>query len=144
MRRGLGVWSVAAAVLLAGCASGPSGEVATRAQSQLVGMPKSRLLSCAGVPARQAEAGGNEYFTYVQRPSYAGGGPSTSIGVGGGSGGVGVGLGFGFPLFGTSSDGGGCEATFTISGGVVQRLTYPAGSHLPSCAAIVENCVPPP
>lgn len=143
MRRALGLLSAAAALVLTGCASGPSGEVATRAQSQLVGMPKARLLSCAGVPARQAEAGGNEYFTYVQRPSYAGGGPSTSIGVGGGSGGVGVGLGFGLPLFSSGGDNG-CEATFTISSGVVQRLTYPAGSHLPSCAAIVENCVPPP
>lgn len=142
MRIALGLMSAAVALTLAGCASGPAGEVATRAQSQMVGMPKARLLSCAGVPARQAEASGNEYFTYVQRPSYAGGGPSTSIGVGGGSGGVGVGLGFGLPLFSSGGDSG-CEATFTISGGVVQRLTYPAGSHLPSCAAIVENCVPP-
>lgn len=143
-RRGL--WGIAGvAVLLtvlAGCAAGPRTELAQRAQTSMVGMPKANLLACAGVPARQASAGGNEYYTYVAPPSYAGG-PSTSVGIGGGSGGsgVGVGIGLGIPLFSGGSDG--CEATVMLTNDRVQRVTYPAGASLPSCADLVQNCVPP-
>jgi hypothetical protein len=130
-------------VMLAGCADGARTQLAQQAQTGLVGMPKGQLLSCAGVPARQAAAEGREYFTYVHG-SGTGGGPSTSIGIGGGSGGwgsgVGVGLGFGFPLFGGGSAGY-CEATFVLQNGVVQRVTYPAGANLPDCGSIVQNCM---
>lgn len=126
--------------LLAACAAGQGAQIAERARSELVGMPKDRLLSCAGVPDRQAAAGGREYYTYVSRSS-TGYSPSSSIGIGGGSGGVGLGLGFGIPLGG---GGGGCEATFVLGpAGTVEQISYPAGTSPGACAPIVENCVAP-
>lgn len=136
------VLSVGCGVLLA-CATGPGAETAQRARTALVGMPKERLLSCAGVPERQAAVNGKEYYTYVQRGSGAIS-PSTSVGIGaaggGGGGGVGLGLGFGFPVGGGSQ---GCEATFVLGGGVVEQVSYPASASLSACAPIVQNCLPP-
>lgn len=140
MHKVLSVGAVVLGVMLAGCAEGPKAQLAQRAQTTLVGMPKSQLLSCAGVPARQAAADAREYYTYVHGSGYGVGGPSTSIGIGGGSGGVGLGLGLGFPLFGGGS-GGYCEATFVLQSGVVQQVNYPAGSNLPDCGSIVQNCM---
>lgn len=143
MRAMVSLGAVLAGMALVGCAEGPRAQVAQQAQTALVGMPKSRLLSCAGVPARQAAADGREYYTYVHGSGYGYGGPSTSIGVGGGSSsGVGVGLGLGFPLFGGGSSGY-CEATFVLQNGVVQQVNYPAGSYLPDCGSIVQNCMAP-
>jgi len=139
MVRALSAGALVLGVMLAGCAEGPRTEMAQQAQTGLVGMPKGQLLSCAGVPARQAAAEGREYFTYVHGSGY-GGGPTTSIGIGGGSGGVGLGLGLGFPLFGGGS-GGYCEATFVLQNGVVQQVNYPAGANLPDCGSIVQNCM---
>jgi len=135
---------LAAVAVLASCASaGPQIEIAQRAQTELVGMPKGQLLSCAGVPERQAAAEGAEYLTYVAPPTYSGGGPNLGLGVGGGSGGVGLGVGLGFPLFGGGgSSSPGCDATFMLRGDVVQRVTYPAGADLARCGAILANCVP--
>ncbi|CAO3433936.1 hypothetical protein [Azospirillum doebereinerae] len=130
--------------VLAACATGPGAEVAQRAQTELVGMPRDRLLACAGVPERQATAEGRDYYTYVARPS-GGYGPSSGIGIGAGGGsfgsGVGLGLGFSLPVGGTST---GCEATVVLGrGGAVEQVSYPAGASLSACAPIVENCVRP-
>ena len=148
MRRGQVTWAPAliiggaAGLLLTACATGPSPEIARNAQTALVGMPKQALLSCAGVPDRQAQAGGREYYTYVQRPT-GGYGPSTSVGIGGGSSsGVGLGLGFGLPLGGGGSPG--CEATFVLDNGIVQQVSYPGNVSLSDCSAIVQNCMPAP
>ncbi|WP_207458332.1 hypothetical protein [Azospirillum sp. SYSU D00513] len=131
----------ATAVLLAACAGGPAADMAQQARTSLVGMPKQALLSCAGVPDRQAEAGGREFYSYVQRPTGGYGGPSTSIGIGGGSSsGIGLGLGFGLPLGGGGDSG--CEATFTLENGVVRQLVYAPDASLSSCAPIVRNCMP--
>ncbi|WP_431856967.1 hypothetical protein [Azospirillum sp.] len=134
--------ALAGVVMLAGCADGTRTQMAQQAQTGLVGMPKSRLLSCAGVPARQAAAEGREYYTYVHGSGY-GGGPSAGIGIGGGSGNVGLGLGLGFPLFGGGS-GGYCEATFVLQNDVVRQVNYPAGASLPDCGSIVQNCMGAP
>ncbi len=135
-----------AAALLASCAN-PGQERATalaeRARTVLVGMPESILLSCAGVPERRAAQDDAVFYTYADPGVPANvAGPGASIGVGGGSGGVGVGVGLGFPIVGAAG-GRGVEATFTIRDGVVQRVVYGAGSWLPDCAAIVNNCVGP-
>ncbi|PWC34339.1 hypothetical protein [Azospirillum sp. TSO35-2] len=132
------------AVILAGCATGPDPDVARRAQTSMVGMSKSNLLSCAGVPDRQATASGREYYTYVA-PATGAYSPGSSIGIGagsfGGSGGVGLGLGFGVPIGGGSY---GCEATVVLGPrGTVEQVSYPAGVSLSSCTPIVRNCVPP-
>lgn len=134
-----------AAAILAGCATGPDPEIARRAQTAMVGMPKADLLACAGVPDRQATAAGREYYTYVARPAVAYS-PGSSIGIGagsfGGSGGVGLGLGFGVPVGGNTSTG--CEATVVIgTRGTVEQVSYPAGAMLSACTPIVSNCMAP-
>ena len=142
--RGVGLCLGVSAVLLAACATGPGAEVAQRAQIELIGMPRDQLFACAGVPERQASAGGRDYYTYVARPAAAYS-PSSSIGIGagsfGGGGGVGLGLGFGVPVGGGSA---GCEATVVLGrSGAVEQVSYPAGAPLSACAPIVENCLRP-
>lgn len=128
-----------ATAVLAACASGPGADVARRAQTELIGMPKDVLLSCAGVPERQAVASGREYYTYVARPTAAIS-PLSSVGIGGGSGGVGLGVGLGVPIGTSGSDG--CETTVVLGPtGRVEQVSYPAGASLSACAPLVQNCV---
>ncbi|MGQ9367481.1 hypothetical protein [Azospirillum sp. ST 5-10] len=136
--------ALAPMLLLAACATGADdAALVRRAQTAMVGMPKAQLLSCAGVPARQATADGAEFYTYVSRGAYGYGGPSTSLGVAGGSGGVGLGIGLGFPLFGSGTRTyEGCEATVVLGGDIVRRVTFPPGADPSACAPIVQNCVP--
>ena len=145
---------VAAAALLglAACAD-PEADAALAAQSALVGMPKSTLLACAGVPERQTRAGTQEYLTYQSGSfSYQAPPPPPGYGWGGygwgvpGWGGPGWRRGLDYdpwdyypPLPGTIRDER-CLATFTLDRGVVERLVYRATSRA-SCAAIVQNCL---
>ncbi|WP_448205506.1 hypothetical protein [Azospirillum sp. sgz302134] len=129
--------------LLASCATGPDPQVARRAQTEMLGMPKERLLACAGVPARQAAANGREYYTYAERgPDYIG--PGSSIGVGGfggSSSGVGLGLSFGLPVGGPNVRT--CEVTVVLGPGGVEQVSYPANADLSTCTPVVQNCVRP-
>ncbi|WP_372394355.1 hypothetical protein ABMY26_04820 [Azospirillum sp. HJ39] len=144
MRRSLAVAALAAAAALAGCAN-PAADEALVAQTALIGMPKETLLSCAGVPERQAAVDNREFFTYrssrlVSYPSppplgYYGGGwgwPYYGYGYGG--------AGYGYEV--SSYD---CEATFSLRNGVVERVVYGGASggsaRLGQCYAIVQNCV---
>ncbi|WP_207456254.1 hypothetical protein [Azospirillum sp. SYSU D00513] len=136
------------AALLASCAN-PAAEQALFAQNALTGMPKETLLSCAGVPDRQATAGNMEYFTYSSSRivTY----PGSSLGFYGGPWGPHYGYGAGFPAFAPEVASLECEATFTLRNGVVERIVYGghsgAGSRLGQCYTIVQNClalVPPP
>ncbi|HEY0832613.1 MAG TPA: hypothetical protein VGE72_01785 [Azospirillum sp.] len=138
MRR-LGLTAVAAGITA--CAN-PAADQAIVAQTALVGMPKATLLSCAGVPERQASADGREFFTYhtgriVTFPAtgslYAGG-----LRSGWGYGGWG---GWGWPAYTADVRNYTCEATFTLRGGVVERVVYGGGSDLGECHAIVQNCL---
>lgn len=142
MRMVVRVAGLAALAVLAACASGgPEIELAQRAQTALVGLPKARLLSCAGVPSRQAVADGTEYLTYSALPDYVGDGPVGTLGLGEATGeGVGLGLGIGVPAF-SSRGTQGCDATFVLRGGVVQQVSYPVGANVEDCGAIVANCM---
>ncbi|MBP2303155.1 hypothetical protein [Azospirillum picis] len=129
------------AASLAGCAN-PSADQAMFAQTALIGMPKETLLTCAGVPNRQATVDNREYFTYnssriVSYPSppigYYGWGPRY------------YGYGYGWPDYGyevTSYD---CQATFSLRNGIVERVVYGGASggsaRLGQCYAIVQNCL---
>lgn len=134
-----------AAAALAACANADA-EKAAGARTSLVGMPKERLLACAGVPDKSATVDNLEYYTYSSheaRPS----GSGVSIGLGG-FGGVGGGLfggGIGVPLSSPSVKT--CEATFTLRNGRVETLSYGGngsdGAPLGQCWHIVENCAPP-
>lgn len=49
--------------LLSGGASAHRSQVATRGQTELIGMSKKELLSCAGVPVRQERVDDLEFLT---------------------------------------------------------------------------------
>ncbi|MDD3445413.1 MAG: hypothetical protein PHS60_08380 [Zavarzinia sp.] len=135
---------------LAGCAS-PRADAALEAQNSLIGMPKTKLLSCAGAPAASAQSGPNEeVLTYESRRITGyGGGPSFGVGVFGGSGNVGYAM--GFPVFGTPyvEDVDNCRASFTLRDGIVVRVVYGGSDgrttrRLEQCYQIIENCLQPP
>ncbi|MBP2295526.1 hypothetical protein [Azospirillum rugosum] len=129
--------------LTTACAD-PGADAALAAQSALVGMPKGTLMSCAGVPQRETASGGLEFLTY-QAGSVSYYAPPPPIGYPWGA--------PGWrrraldydpwdyypPVPGDVVDRR-CEATFTLDGGVVQRLVYRASSQ-GACAAIVQNCL---
>ena len=59
-----------AVLVLAGCAN-PRSEAAARAGTELVGIPKEMLYSCAGVPDREQQVGDRERITYVRGSTYS-------------------------------------------------------------------------
>lgn len=108
-------------------------EIASRAQTELVGISKKDLLLCAGVPLRQERIEDLEFLTF------AGGGDNVGSAV----------------AINTSPDTAVvsgksarryCEATFVLKNGMVQKVNYQGrtGGVLTKgeqCAFIVENCV---
>lgn len=135
---------LAAPVALATACADPGADEALAAQSALIGMPKGTLLSCAGVPQREASSGGQEFLTYrTGSVSYYP--PPPPIGYPWGAPGWGRwGLDYDPwdyypPVPGDVVDRR-CEATFTLDGGVVRQLAYRASSQA-SCAPIVQNCL---
>lgn len=136
--------AVAVLGLLAACAN-PAADQALYAQSALIGMPKTTLLSCAGVPDRQAAVDNREFYTYNSGRivSY----PSPSFGLYGGGWGPRYGYGAGYWPGYAGSDIASidCDATFTLRNGVVERIVYGGASggstRLGQCYAIVQNCL---
>ncbi|MCM8737234.1 hypothetical protein M5E06_24245 [Azospirillum sp. A1-3] len=142
-RRALGVAALAAAGALGGCAN-PAADEALVAQTALIGMSKATLLSCAGVPERQATVDNREFFTYrssriVSYPS------APPLGYYGGWGWPHYGYGYGWPSYGYEVNSFDCEATFSLRNGVVERVVYGGASggsaRLGQCYAIVQNCM---
>lgn len=143
-----GIAAVLGAGLLAASCANPAVEKAAAAQRSLIGLSKQQLLSCAGVPERQAEADGYEFYTYtnsriVSYPGSTVGGwyggpwyPGYRYGWGG----------WGWP--GTVGDEirtYSCQATVTLKDGRVERLVFggPGGGTATECYAIVQNCTSP-
>jgi len=118
---------------LSGCARLHRAEVATQAQTEMIGMSKKDLYLCAGVPVRQAQIEGLEFLTYI------GGGDSTGVGVGtSASPGLAVGA--------ISNQRRYCEVTFVLDNGVIQKVNYQGrtggwASSGEQCAFVVEKCV---
>ncbi|MFS2009246.1 hypothetical protein ACCD06_05170 [Azospirillum sp. CT11-132] len=142
-RRAFAVLALASAGALGGCAN-PAADEALAAQTALIGMSKATLLSCAGVPERQATVGNQEFFTY--RSSRIVSYPSTPpIGYYGGWGWPYYGYGYGWPSYGYEVNSFDCEATFSLRNGVVERVVYGGASggsaRLGQCYAIVQNCM---
>lgn len=134
---------------LAGCAN-PQADQALYAQQAFVGMPKQTLLSCAGVPERQAAVDNVEYFTYTaERVTTR---PALSPGFGARGfyhpwyGGYGYGAGFGWDDYYGDVETRSCRATFTLKDGRVSQIVYGSASdgataRLGQCYTIVENCL---
>lgn len=118
-------------VALCSCVN-PAAEQALYAQTALIGVPKGKLLSCAGVPDRQLAAGGQEFYTYssARLISYPGWGGYR-----------------GWPGYAADLSVIDCEATFTLRNDLVERVVYGGSSggttRLGQCYAIVQNCLPP-
>ena len=135
----MGRWALVVGAV--GACANPAAEQAMYAQSALVGMSKQALLSCAGVPERQASVGNLEYFTYDSRRlvSYPGWGGY------GGYWGPRYGYGPGWPTYAGDISTVDCEATFTLRNGSVERVVYGGGSRygsgLGQCYTIVQNCI---
>lgn len=137
--------------VLAACST-RSAEQAELAQTALIGLPKSTLLSCAGEPHRTRLDADGEYFTYQSErligDSNGVFGGNTRAGVSGvfGSGsGAGVGVGIGVPLGGEIRSTY-CEATFLIRDDIVRDVRYRATSGIGAeryrdCAIIVRPCL---
>jgi hypothetical protein len=126
-----------------GACADPNVDRAIAARGSLVGMPKDRLLACAGVPDGTATASdGTEYLTYRSQ-SGSPSGTGLSIGIGGVSGNVGgaIGVPLTTPAYAT------CEATFVVRDGAVQSLGYRGNTDgtapIAQCWNVVANCVPP-
>lgn len=137
-------WLTVAALGAAGACANPAADSAIVAQDALVGMPKQALLSCAGVPNRQATVGDREYLTYsssklVSYPAWGGYGGYWGAPYGYRWGGAWPGQ-FAADVYSVD-----CEATFTLRNGVVERIVYggasSGSSRLGQCYAIVQNCL---
>jgi hypothetical protein len=100
-------------LVLCGCAAQQRAEVASRAQTELVGMSKVDLFQCAGVPLRQERLEGLEFLTF------AGGGDSVGSAVA-------TGVAPGTAVATGKSSRRYCEATFVLKDGIVQKVNYQA------------------
>ncbi len=126
-------------LMLGGCTF-QRAEIASRAQTELIGMSKKNLLQCAGVPIRQEHIEDLEFLTF------AGGGDSVGGAVATGSSTSGIGTSTSrASVFGKSTRRY-CEATFVLKDGIVQKVNYQGrtGGLLTKgeqCAFIVENCL---
>ncbi len=116
------------------CASIQRAELASRAQTELIGMSKKDLFYCAGAPVRSQQLDDVEFFTYI------GGGDSVGYAGGVGSRQVSSGV--------FSSHKKYCEVTFVLKAGKVEKVNY-AGrtggmtSKDEQCAFVVEPCLQP-
>ena len=116
------LWVLPCLAALFGCATASQNraELAQRAQSELVGMSKTDLLSCAGAPLRSEKAGEVEVLTYVGGGDLVGG-----------------------PDFAQRRY---CEVSFVMRMGRVDKINY-AGrtggliTKGEQCAFVVENCM---
>ena len=124
--------AVVLVVSFSGCIYQRAG-LASRAKTELVGMSKIELLSCAGVPVRQERMDNLEFLTYsggvdifgTEVDTYTS--PSPSIATGKRT------------YFY-------CDVTFVLKDGVVQKVNYKGhtGGLLTKgeqCAFVVENCL---
>lgn len=137
-----------ALVLGLGACANPQADQALFAQQAFVGMPAETLLSCAGVPARQASVDNLDYFTYTSERIVSRSIPSAGISP------------YWHPWYGwryaspfwgfgndrTEVESRNCDATFTLKNGVVQQVVYNSASdgrsaRLGQCYQIVENCL---
>jgi len=111
---------LALSFLLFGCANKKSAD-AVKARTDLIGMSKAEILSCAGTPAKSSKSNDIEVLTY----SYAGGQPSSGAGV---------------------VQQGQCSASFVFQRGRLTRLNYTGqtgglATQGDQCGFIVANCL---
>lgn len=132
-------WAAMLGLAVAACAS-PGNELALKAPETMVGMPKSELLGCAGVPQTTTAAGGVEDLIYSRRqtiverdvdyddaPWFGARGPVLRR-----------------PTVSTWSRSYTCEVTATVQNGRVSALRYNDQRDITLCYQILSACLPPP
>jgi len=119
--------------LISGCAVHQRAEIAFRAKTELIGLSKKDLLSCAGVPVRQEKVDDLEFLTYTGGGDYVDTGyatqtsPSSAAVV-------------------SKKHHRYCEATFILKDGKVDKINYSGrtggrSTQGEQCAFIVEGCL---
>ena len=105
-------------LICSGCAIARA-NIADRAQTELIGMSKKYLFTCAGVPDRKTHADDLEFFTYT------GGGKNVADN--------------------DTADPRYCEATFVLKDGKIQKINYSGHkgglTKWEQCSFIVKNCL---
>ena len=124
--------AVVLVVSFSGCIYQRAG-LASRAKTELVGMSKIELLSCAGVPVRQERMDNLEFLTYSVDADGVGAAVATSS-----SPSTAIATGKRTYFY--------CDVTFVLKDGVVQKVNYKGhtGGLLTKgeqCAFVVENCL---
>ena len=124
--------AVVLVVSFSGCIYQRAG-LASRAKTELVGMSKIELLSCAGVPVRQERMDNLEFLTYSVDEDGVGAAVATST-----SPSTAIATGKRTYFY--------CDVTFVLKDGVVQKVNYKGhtGGLLTKgeqCAFVVENCL---
>ena len=116
-------YTAALLVLLAGCASAPTGDV-TAARSSWQGATYDEVIASWGTPVRATKTtDGRDVYTWVSESTSSGPSFFPSIGIFGGSGGVGFGTGVTMGP-GMGGDFVRCERTLTFQGGRVADQTW--------------------
>src|SRR4051794_18640602 len=105
-----------ALLTLAACAD-RNAELALAAQPALTGLPKTTLLSCAGVPTRSQSSGPLEYMTYDAQTTTGYISGVTAVRT--------------------------CRTTLALRNGVVEHVTYSGDDAPGTCYVTVRPCVPP-
>ncbi|MBV8169403.1 MAG: hypothetical protein JO021_21590 [Alphaproteobacteria bacterium] len=119
---------VVAALAVSGCAVERSNH-ADRARTDLVGISKAELFSCAGLPDDTQKVGDDEFVTY-RNDLLTSGGITMPI------------IGGGVNFFDSKY----CHATFVIRNGRAQALHYAGnasslGAELDQCGYIIDTCI---
>lgn len=110
---------LAVGAMSSGCAVMKRVDIADNAKSELVGLSKTDLLSCAGVPVRSETVGDMEFLTYVSESDK-------------------------LTLFRRGKRY--CEVTFTLKNGIVENVSYAGNTggrftKGEQCAYILESCM---
>lgn len=120
-------------LLLSGCAEIQRAGIASRAQTEMVGISRQYLFYCAGVPMHQERVDDLEFL------SYSGGGDSVEAGTATAT--------SSSPAVGVSSRKHRyCDVTFVLKDGKVSKISYSGRTgglftRGEQCAFIVENCI---
>lgn len=127
------LFTLLALMALAGCAARDRQVNAERARTELIGLPRERLLACAGRPVTQTGADNTEYFVYIRREGGTGLAPEP-IGAGG-------------PALNATDVPLRCDATVKLEQGRVSAITYQGRSggavfnRQQICGYIFERCL---
>jgi hypothetical protein len=128
------VFIVLTLLLFSGCAQFQRAEIARRAQTEMIGMSKKELFTCAGVPIRQERVDDLEFLVYSSGGDSFG--PMAAMAIPSSSTAIGIAGSMRFS----------CELTFILKDEIIQKINYSGRTGEPltkgeQCAFVIENCL---